>query len=188
MKLIRYDEKCITVRTFWGKETQRQYEDIWGIEKERILHFAKDAAQIPGNAEKRRNTVDFLQRQYQKRHNRKRIPKVFSAKRQFDPFNGNLLHPVKMTITGIIAILLSCVWTVILFIADFSDEPWYAVSIAILIGLAGWTVGIGTFYVGRHADTLPLWVVRLFFRKNALSWGYDPHCQMQYFKKKTKTR
>lgn len=188
MKLIHYDENCITVRTFWGKKVQRPYESIWGVEKERVLHFEKDAARIPGNSEKRRATVDFLQRQYQKRHNRKRIPKVFSVKRQFDPFNGNLLQPIEMTIMGAFMLLLAAAWTVILFIADFSDEPWYAVLATILIGLAGWTVGIGTFYVGRHADTLPLWVVRLFFRKNALSWGYDSRCQTQHFKKKTKTR
>ena len=186
MKLIRYDESCITVRTLYGKTIQRRYEDIWGIEKEKILHFEKDAARIPGNPEKRCNTVDFLQRQYQKRHDRKRIPKVFSVKRQFDPFNGNLLQPIEMTIMGAFSLLLACAWTVILFIADFSDEPWYAVLAAILIGLFGWAVGIGTFYVGRYADTLPLWVVRLFFRKNALSWGYDSHLKTRNLKKKMK--
>lgn len=172
MRVVHYDENGITLRTFGGKTQQRRYEEIWGIEKDRILHFETDAARIPGNAEMRRSTVDFLQRQYQKRHNRKRIPKVFSVKRQFDPFNGNLLHPIEMTVMGVFALLLACVWTVFLFITDFSDEPWYLVLGMILIGLMGWAVGIGTFYVGRHADTLPLWVVHLVFKKSELSWGY----------------
>lgn len=170
MRVVHCDENGITLRTFCGKKQQRRYEDIWGIEKDRILHFETDAAWIPGNAEMRRNTVDFLQRQYQKRHNRKRIPKVFSIKRQFDPFNGNLLHPIEMTILGIFALLLAAAWTVILFIADFSDEPWYIVLEMILIDFLGWGIGIATFYVGRHADTLPPWVVRLVFKKTELSW------------------
>ena len=188
MKLIHCDENCITVRTFLGKKLQRRYEDIRGIEKEKILHFEKDAARIPGNAEKRRSTVDFLQRQYQKRHDRKRIPKVFSVKRHFDPFNGNLREPIAMTVMGVFMLLLTAFLTVSLFMGDIWSEPWYIVLGMTLIVLAGWTVGIGTFYVGRHADTLPLWVVRLFFRKNALSWGYDSRCQTQRFKKKMKTR
>ena len=173
MKVIRCDENGITLRSFGDKTQQRRYEEIWGIEKNRILHFETDAARIPGNAGMRRGTVEHLQRQYQKRHSGKRIPKVFSVKRQFDPFNGNLLHPIEMTVMGIFALLMVCVWTAILFISDFSNRPWYVVLVMVLIDLIGWTIGIGIFYVGRHAGTLPRWVVRLFFRKNELSWGYE---------------
>ena len=174
MRVVHCDENGITLRSFGGKTQQRRYEEIWGIEKDRLLHFETDAARIPGNAEKRRSTVDFLQRQYQKRHNRKRIPKVFSVKRQFDPFNGNLRKPIAMTVMSVFALLLACGWTVLLFIVDFSDEPWYLVLGMILIGLTCWVIGIGIFYVGRHADTLPRWIVLLFFKKSALSWGLAP--------------
>ena len=174
MKVVHCDESSITLRSFGGKTQQRRYEEIWGIEKDRLLHFETDAARIPGNAEKRRSTVDFLQRQYQKRHDRKRIPKVFSVKRQFDPFNGNLLQPIEMTVMGILGLLLTAFLTVSLFMGDIWSEPWYIVLGMTLIVLVGWVIGIGTFYVGRHADTLPRWIVLLFFKKSALSWGLAP--------------
>lgn len=162
--VILYDNSEYVTVNFFGKHIPHRYADLWGIEKGRRLYLEKGSIRIYPTAP----YADFLElanRRYQSA-NGKRIPKVHSIPRSFDPFCGSVLEPMQYVVVFLILILFGAAG---LIVSILWLEP---AAIAVSSGILAFFVlfFVLLVYVGRHADTLPRWIVHIFFKENALTF------------------
>ena len=168
---VDFDREGLRVRSMAVANRQCAYGDLWGIEGSKRLYLDKGSVRLCRGAAWD-ELVETAQRGYQRSHGGERIPRVYSIRRNWDPFNGNIRHPgalifvLAMTYVPDLGLLVY-----MLFHIEQGDGPVLLLPLGIL---ALHTVFvILSVYVGKNADILPRWIVALCFKPSALTFRKD---------------
>lgn len=168
---IEYDRDGLRVRSITQANRYCPYAKLWGIESKKRLYLDKGSVRLR-RGEAWEDLVKTAQRGYQRGHG-KRIPRVSSIRRSWDPFNGNVQQPGEFIFVYILlyALGLGFLAFMLLHIEQEADGP---VLIFPLGYLSLHTIFvIFHLYVGRNADILPRWFVEICFRPSALTFRKD---------------
>ncbi len=169
--LVAFDREGLRVRSMTVANRRCAYRDLWGIEGKKLLYLDKGSVRLR-RGEAWEDLVKTAQRGYQRGHG-KRIPRVSSIRRSWDPFNGNVQQPGEFIFVYILlyALGLGFLAFMLLHIEQEADGP---VLIFPLGYLSLHTIFvIFHLYVGRNADILPRWLVEICFRPSALTFRKD---------------
>ena len=168
---IEYDRDGLRVRSITQANRYCPYAKLWGIKRKKRLYLDKGSVRLR-RGEAWEDLVKTAQRGYQRGHG-KRIPRVSSIRRSWDPFNGNVQQPGEFIFVYILlyAIGLGFLAFMLLHIEQEADGP---VLIFFFFFLSLHTIFvIFHLYVGRNADILPRWLVEICFRPSALTFRKD---------------
>jgi hypothetical protein len=171
---VEYDRDGLRVRSVSLANRRCAYADLWGIEGSKRLYLDKGSVRLY-RGEAWDDLVKTAQRGYQRSHG-KRISRVFSVRRSWDPFNGNINNWKQILFVYAIlylmligALIFALVERRILQAASLNVAVWILVGLLILhTAFVSFSI-----YVGRNADVLPFWVVTLCFRPSSLSFRKD---------------
>lgn len=172
---IEYDRDGLRVRSITQANRYCPYAKLWGIEGEKRLYLDKGSVRLY-RGEAWDDLVKTAQRGYQRAHGGKRIPRVYSIRRSWDPFNGNINNWKQILfVYAILYLMLIGVLIFALVERRFLQAASLNVAVWILVGLLILHTAFISFsiYVGRNADVLPFWVVTLCFRPSSLTFRKD---------------
>lgn len=168
---VAFDREGLRVRSMTVANRRCAYRDLWGIEGKKRLYLDKGSVRLRRGAAWD-DLVQTAQRGYQRAHGGKRIPRVYSIRRSWDPYNGNVWQPGEFIFVFVILYLLYLgFFLFILFGIDTDVGPLVFFPIGLLVLHPAFV--IFHIYVGRNADILPRWIVELCFRPSALTFRRD---------------
>ncbi len=168
---VEYDRDGLRVRSITVANRRCAYRDLWGIEGKKRLYLDKGSVCLRRGAAWD-DLVQTAQRGYQRAHGGKRIPRVYSVRRSWDPYNGNVWQPGEfLFVYAMMYVLVLGLLVYMLLHIEQADGPVLLVPIGML---ALHTVFVILHvYVGRNADILPRWIVALCFKPSALTFRKD---------------
>ena len=168
---VEFDREGLRVCSMTVANRRCAYRDLWGIEGKKRLYLDKGSVRLRRGAAWD-DLVQTAQRGYQRAHGGKRIPRVYSVCRSWDPFHGNVWQPGEFIFVFVILYLLYLgFFLFILFGIDTDVGPLVFFPIGLLVLHPAFV--IFHIYVGRNADILPRWIVELCFRPSALTFRRD---------------
>lgn len=168
---VEFDREGLRVRSMTVANRRCAYRDLWGIEGKKRLYLYKGSVRLRCGAAWN-DLVQTAQRGYQRAHGGKRIPRVYSIRRSWDPFNGNILQPGQfLFVYAMMYVLVLGLLVYMLLHIEQADGPVLVLPLGML---ALHTVFVILHvYVGKNADILPRWIVELCFKPSALTFRKD---------------
>lgn len=165
---VEFDRDGLQVRSMTVANRRCAYRDLWGIEGKRRLYLDKGSIRLfRGNAWD--ELVSTAQRSYQQAHGGKRIPRVYSIRRSWDLFNGNVLQPGEFIFVYVMLYALELGLLIFMLIhIEQAEGPVLIFPLGLLVLHTAFV--IFHIYVGRNADILPRWIVYACFKPSALTF------------------
>ena len=167
---VAFDREGLRVRSMTVANRRCAYRDLWGIEGKKRLYLDKGSVRLRRGAAWD-DLVQTAQRGYQRGHG-KRIPRVSSIRRSWDPFNGNVQQPGEFIFVYAMLYVLELGLLVYMLLHIEQAE---GLVLIFPLGLLALHTAFVVFhvYVGKNADILPRWVVEICFKPTALTFRKD---------------